>query len=553
MDEVSAIIKKKKWYKHKWIYIILIMILLAGGVAYGQYKKSTAQPQYETVKVEQGVLKQTVDATGNVESANELDLRFETSGRVQKIFKQVNDQVRIGGLIMELDLNQLNAAVAQAQAGVEQAQANLDKQLAGNTLEYVAQLEAALKKAQADLNQGEGSPLGVENNKAVENAYDNMVVLLQSVRNTLQSSLTEADNILGVDNVFANDSFERVLSALDSSALDDAKIKYDQSKSQNTYFYDQDVHISSNHDKIDEAASRAVLALDAAKNMLLTVSLVLDKTVPVGNLIQSQLDILKTDIQTIRAEVATRYASVIEEMHAIDTARTNYYSYLALVEKAQAALNDAKNPPREVDVASYRAALLSAKASLAQAVANRSKAVMVAPVVGTIGRIMPKVGEFVSSQDNVVKIVSPHFEVKVDIPETDIVKVKNGDLAEIKLDAYGDEAKFKGVVTQIEKGQTVIQDVVYYNVTVSLEGDSQRQILNGMTANVVFATEQKDNVLYIPQRAVRTNSGKYVKVLKNGQLKDVEVKLGLKGDGGMVEIIEGLQEGQEVVIGTVGK
>ena len=71
-----------------------------------------------------------------------------------------------------------------------------------------------------------------------------------------------------------------------------------------------------------------------------------------------------------------------------------------------------------------------------------------------------------------------------------------------------------------------------------------------MTADVVFDTEKKENILYIPQRAVRTNDegGRYVRLLENGQVREVEVTLGLRGDDGLVEVISGLEEGQEIVI-----
>ena len=102
-------------------------------------------------------------------------------------------------------------------------------------------------------------------------------------------------------------------------------------------------------------------------------------------------------------------------------------------------------------------------------------------------------------------------------------------------------------MTQVEKGETVIQDrLLSLTLTLIMV---QREILNGMTANVVFNTETNENVLYIPQRAVLSKDGvKYVRVLENGEAKEAVVKLGLRGDGGLVEVSEGLSEGQEIVV-----
>lgn len=536
--------------KRKIFYIIVVVILVVGGIVYGQFKSNQQTVVYETAKVQRGELKQTVDATGNIESANDLDLRFESAGRVARIYKKVNDEVWGGELIMDLDLSQLNAAVAQAEAQVAQAQANLDKQLAGNTTEYISQLQSAVDKAKADLSQVQGSVPGVEQSKLVQNAYDDMIATLLSVQNVLASSLTAADNILGVDNSLANDDFENVLSALNPGKLNTAKNKYYAAKSAKL---DADSAINklnsgSPHDGIDWAIELSDDALLTSKEMLFAVADALDSTAPLGDLSQSELDTLKTNIQTERSSIATKYTALVSDRHDIDSARSSYFSYQALVDKAEAALRDAQNPPREVDVAGYRAALVSSQASLAGALANRNKARLFSPTNGVIGKIIPKVGEQVSSQDAAVNLVSPHFEVKVDIPETDIVKIKLGDLAEIKLDAYGDEVKFAGKVVEIEKGQTVIQDVVYYRVTVSMEDNKEHQILNGMTANVVFATESRENVLYIPQRAVRTNGSKYVRILENNVIKEVNIKTGLRGDNGLVEILEGLREGQEIIV-----
>ena len=55
----------------------------------------------------------------------------------------------------------------------------------------------------------------------------------------------------------------------------------------------------------------------------------------------------------------------------------------------------------------------------------------------------------------------------------------------------------------------------------------------------------------IPERAVKeTNGKKQVQILENGKPADREVKTGMKGDGGMVEIVSGLKEGEKVVTST---
>lgn len=542
MTEENIILKKKPWYKKKWFYIALVAVLLVGGVIYTKNQKPTG-PTYEFTKITKGDLKQTVDATGNVEASNEVDLKFAMAGRLFKIYKTVGDNVRSGELLASLEINDLNASVSQASAGVKRAEAEL-KQSQTTSYNSIKTAESALKTAENNLKLATGG----ENSQIVNDAYESMVSVLQSVQSILVSSLTEADNILGVDNSLANDDFEDFLSILDSSKMNIAKDKYSLAKeSKNDFSLFQSLTSNSSHDQIDLGVISAENALRKMSELLISVSVMLDNTPPVGDLSQAELTVLKTNINTARTSVDTKTSSLLAQKQAIKTAKNSYTTYEIAYNKAIDDLESAKRSA-EANLGVYEANLSSARATLEQALANKDKAIIKAPVSGTIGKITPKVGEYITSQDAVIKLVSQMYQVKVDIPETDIIKMTVGDVAEIKLDAYGDDVKFVGKVTQIEPGQTVIQDVVYYRVTVSLEPDQTHQIYNGMTANIVFSTEEKTGVLLLPSRAIRTNdNGKYVRILENSVLKEIPVKVGLRGDSGMTEILEGVNEGQEIV------
>lgn len=523
-------------FKKKSFYFLLVLIAAGSYFGYNAYRKSKLPPVYDTLKVERGTLIQSVDATGQIESAQDLSLKFEIPGIISLVRVKEGDKVKAGQLLGNLRLTELNAAVAQAQA-------NLNKQLAGSTPEYVAQLKATLEKTKNDLMQAKGNGDSVENSKLVQNAYDNLVVSLQSVQIVLSTSLTSADNILGVDNTLANDNFETYLSILDTTNLNVAKTKYLIAEQVKTGFdlVANSITKNSSHTEIDNATQKAEEAMVAMKDCLFYVSSVLDKTPPVGTLTQASLDIMKTNIQTARTTLATKYATIVDHTHTIATARNTYFSYQTLVDKAQAALNDAQNQPREVDVATYRVAL-------DQAIVNRNKASIMAPIDGIITQVNNKVGESVSSNDVVFKLLSPHYEIKVDVSETDIAKVKLSDSVIITLDAFGDDIKFSGKVFNIDPGSTVIQDVVYYKVKISLD-DSDKSVKPGMTANVIIKTAQRENALIIPSRSVRTDGGKFVNILENNQEQKKEVKLGIKGNDGKVEVLEGLMEGQLIILG----
>jgi multidrug efflux pump subunit AcrA (membrane-fusion protein) len=75
-----------------------------------------------------------------------------------------------------------------------------------------------------------------------------------------------------------------------------------------------------------------------------------------------------------------------------------------------------------------------------------------------------------------------------------------------------------------------------------------------MTANISITTEEKQDALVIPGRAVIEKENgqggirKYVRVLKaDGDMEEKRVEIGLRGDGGMVEVLSGVEEGEEVI------
>lgn len=571
--------KSKKFYIITGIVVLVIVVLWYSG-----YKKSHQPIQYDTVKVARGDLSQTVDVTGQIESADDLSLRFEIPGTVGEVKVKEGNKVKTGDLLASLRLSELNAAVAQAQA-------NLNKIIVGATKQDIGYYQAAadgakasweqakvdaaadVSVAQAALDTAENNlqlAEGGENSQIVNSAYNTAVGVLQTTLSVLDDALTQADNILGIDNTMANIDFEIYLSVLDSSRLNIANALYASAKNEKNKARDfiSPLTTASNHANTDAALTQSEYALTKMNELLAAVGDVLKATVPSSGLTQTSLDTKKTTIETSRSTVTKQYGYIIGQKQEIVDAKNSYTTYSIAYNKAQNGLNTAKATgdnniaikeaaynqalanlqgktvsPRSVDLAPYRAAL-------AQAAANRNKGIIRAPIDGVVARVNKKVGELVTSADVMVNLLSPHYEIKVDVPETDVSKLKLADSAAITLDAFGDDVKFSGEVINIEPGSTEIQDVVYYKVTVRLL-ESDKPIKPGMTANIVVSTASRSGALYIPARAVRTEDGvKLVKILEGGKEVDATVTIGLKADEGKVEILSGLNEGQEVILGV---
>lgn len=569
--------------KSKKIVITSFVIMaIAGYFIYQWHQRQNKRLEYETVQVERGNLTQTVEATGKVESVQDLELHFETAGVLAVMTVKEGDDIKAGDLLAQLRLNELKAAVAQARA-------NLNQKLAGATAEDIRYYQAAVDAAKAALDQARVDAAGAvaSAESAVETArnnlrqaevggassivadeYEDAVALLRGALHVLDDGLIQADNILGVDNVLANDSFESVLSSLNSVKLNMAISAYAAAKTAHAAARDGILSLATTSPEISiDAVLRATEeVLTKIDSLLSLVNEALNATPPAGGFTQATLDAKKTIIQTARAAVTAKRTSIVGQKQSIadsrnsleshniiyqkalrdlGTARANAINTVAAKEaaysQARASLDGKTARPREVDVAAYRVALT-------QAIVNRDKAILKAPIDGVVAKVHKSVGELVTLADIAIEILSPHYEVNVDIPETDIPKIMSKDSAVITLDAFGDEVKFNGKIISIEPASTEIQDVVYYKVKITLDAVN-RPIKPGMTANVAIVTESRENALFIPARSVRSDNGRrFVRVLENRSNKEVDVRLGIRTDDGRVEILSGLEKGEEVIL-----
>lgn len=569
-------------FKTKKFYIIAGLMVVASLIVYGRVKQANKPPQYETVQVERGDLQQSVEATGKVESQNDLSLRFEVPGVVAAVNVTAGQKVKAGDMLANLKLSELNAAVAQAQANlnqrlagatqaekdyykavVDQAAADLEKSKS-DTSNQLAAAEAAVRTAENNLKLAESG----NNSQIVASAYEDAITALQTSLIKLDDGLVQADNILGIDNTSVNDDFQSQLSISNPNKLNDANNQYVAAKNLVAQTRNSVAPLTnaSNGTSADVALSTAITAYIQMNRLLMAVGDVLNASVPGVNLSQTTLATKKSGIDTTRTSVNAQYTILVNAKQSISDAKNSYNTYLIAYNKAKQDLEDAKtsiaatlkikeamykqalanyqnkiNPVRAVDVASYRAAL-------SQAVASRNKAIIRAPIDGVVTSINKKIGEFTGSSEEMVRMFVPHYEVKVDIPETDISKLQVGDTVSITLDAFGDDVAFNGKVINMEPGSTDISDVVYYKVTITIN-DSDKDIKPGMTANVKISTDSRAGALFVPLRSVRTDDqGKYVNVLRNGESVVARVSLGIRDDDGRVEIIEGLQEGDVVIL-----
>ena len=227
----------------------------------------------------------------------------------------------------------------------------------------------------------------------------------------------------------------------------------------------------------------------------------------------------------------------------------------AQVSSAQANLDSLKNTPAPKDVQVAELSLKQAQISLDQAKANMIKSHLIAPFDGVVADLNIQVGQQSSASAQPVILVDlSRLEAQVNVGETDLPRVKVGQSVQVTFDALLGQT-FTATVVEIAFVGTTTQGVVNYPVTVALDPpdtaaaqSASKQIRPGMTANVTIVVEQRDNILLVPNRAVKTSGKqKIVTVIKDGQPTPANVTLGMSSDT-QSEVTSGLNEGDVVQV-----
>jgi multidrug efflux pump subunit AcrA (membrane-fusion protein) len=123
-----------------------------------------------------------------------------------------------------------------------------------------------------------------------------------------------------------------------------------------------------------------------------------------------------------------------------------------------------------------------------------------------------------------------------------------GDTAKITLVAFPKQT-FEGKVLSIDPAEKIVDNVVYYEVTIDFP-NQPNDVKSGMTADIVIETNKKDSVLRVPKNAIENVDGKnIVQVIVNkDKIENRQITTGLEGND-YYEVVSGLSEGDTIIVG----
>ena len=210
---------------------------------------------------------------------------------------------------------------------------------------------------------------------------------------------------------------------------------------------------------------------------------------------------------------------------------------------------------KEADEKLTLAEVQKARVSVEDARERLADTTLRAPVTGILLKKLVEEGQIVASGISAnsggtsIAIVADvsKLMVEANIDETDISKVRLGQPVEISL-ASGAKERFKGKVDLILPRGEIDSNVIVFKVRIGIDGDIFGRVLAGMTASVEIRVGERKGTLLVPSEALRVeNNGTFVQIPDGEATKAVAVKVGLD-NGVKAEILEGLEEGAEVIV-----
>lgn len=289
---------------------------------------------------------------------------------------------------------------------------------------------------------------------------------------------------------------------------------------------------------------------------------------------------------------ATYEANVLQAKGNLAQARAALKLATIDAERAQALRTNRINTKAEYDIAlaelaKAQAAVETSEAALAKAQVDLARCKIYTPIDGVVISRNVNVGQTVAASLSaptlfVIANDLSKMQIEADVAEADIGVVEENQEAEFTVDAFPGRT-FHGKVSQIRNAPKADQNVVMY-VTVIDVSNPGLKLKPGMTANVSIIVARRDNVLKLPNAALRfrppknaetriadpapapdegakknrgaptkKNKGqseRRVYVLREREVQAVNIKAGIT-DGRDTELLEGLNQGDAVVVDVI--
>jgi HlyD family secretion protein len=627
--------------------------------------------------VVQGAIAATLVYSGNVQARSQVNVVPKITGRVERLYVDIGDEVRQGEVIAELDRAALDAQVQQAEAAVSVAQARLQQVQAGSKAEDIEAAAAAVRSAEARLDQARsgarveeiaaaraqvgqaqsrvdallagpkpddaaGLDASIDQARAQVDQTRAQLASAQAALTSARFRLEQARAGLGGPNTRAEDiaAAQAALNAARSRlenlragarpedvraaqlavdrarnnlAAADAAVEAcgrttttnrsrnrNEQTGQTTTSTSQSRQScsSSQRDQLENQQNAAEIALQEAQNQLektrngatpfeiaqgeeavRQAEATLQRTRFGGTTDIAELElrygVAQSEVERLQASLEQQQAGLDAAQSRADSARNpaewdvrnaqevvnqaaanlarlvnpnpfDVRAAQAALDQAQATLQSRQRPTTE-DIQIAAAQVEQSAASLEAARVNQAESVIRAPFNGIVSQRLVSAGATVGTNSPIVTLVSKETEIILQVEEARIGQVERNQPAQVSVAAYPGE-QFPGTVASISPTADARSRTFAVRV---YPNDPQGRLRDGMFAQVGLQTPARQALL-VPVQAIVNRSGRNIVFVvgADSRVQAREVTVGIN-DGRQVEVLTGLQVGEEVAISAL--
>ncbi len=511
---------------HKFISIIIILAVAYGIYwGYGKIKVGNVKPTYVTATAQKGTIVVSVSGSGQVSASDQVDITPKVSGNIISVNVVQGQNVKAGTLLVQIDSTDAQKTVRNAQLNLDNANLSFQK-LVGIDPNAVPQ-----NKQTAQDNLAKAYDDGFNN---VSNVFLDLPSLMSGLHDVLYS-YTKALSGGTQQNI---DYYTDAIKIYDETALqyrDDTNTKYQTALSKyNKNFSDYKAasrfsSVSAIENLINETYDTTKSISDAVKSSTDLIQFYKDKLIQKNFPTQPTAD---TNLASLNTYTGQLNADLLNLSNIQSTIKTD-----------KDAINNA-----DLDIASQKLSLQQSQNALLDAQNTLADYSIRAPFDGEVAALNVQKGDSVSGGTVIATFITQKKMAEISLNEVDAAKVQVGQKATLTFDAING-LSLTGQVAQIDTIGTVTQGVVSYNVKIIFDTQDDR-VKSGMSVSAAIITDVKQDVLLVPNAAVKSNGEQYVEILENNIPRSQTVETGLSNDT-MTEITSGLKEGDKVVTQTI--
>lgn len=467
---LSSFFKKVYSYAslHKITTSVAVLIILGTGYYFlGGESASAVTYQYTTVV--KGDIRSVVSATGQVTPNSQVDLKPKVNANVTGVYVRSGDRVKVGQVLFRLDATDAYKQVRDAKTSLESANIALEKLRTPQTIDVLSITNSLTQEEDSKKDQ----------DTKVATAYRNLLsanlVVIPAVSYTTETAPTLSGSYTkGIEGQIKISVYQGGYTGYSFSLSGAATGQGSINTLVPQPLGDTGLYIKWN------------------------------STVPQTNWI---IDIPNKQSSNYLSNYTTW-------QNAVDNRETANAASDRNIESLKQRLADLTPGDDDLDIQSAKLQVTQRQNALLDAQTELSNYVITAPFDGVMASVSVDIGSSAvmasaNSSTALGTIVTDKKLASITLNEADIAKVRLGQKATISFDAV-EGLSVPGTVVEITTLGTVTSGVVTYKVKVTFDADDVR-IFPNMSVSVDILTDSKENVLYVPNQAVkRDDNGFYV-------------------------------------------